>query len=57
MRFRAATTEQGHPVARDRSLVLWCRGLRAFGDGYVSILLPVYLADRLSGDTTAGTTK
>src|SRR5437868_13401395 len=23
--------------------VLWVRGLRAFGDGYVSLLLPVYL--------------
>jgi MFS family permease len=37
-----------HPdvAARDRHLVLWCRALRAFGDGYVSILLPVYLAER-----------
>ena len=31
-------------LSPDRRLVLWCRGLRAFGDGYVSILLPVYLA-------------
>ena len=23
--------------------LLWVRGLRAFGDGYVSLLLPVYL--------------
>jgi len=33
-------------LARDGRLVLWGRGLRAFGDGYVSILLPVYLAER-----------
>jgi MFS family permease len=25
--------------------ILWVRGLRAFGDGYVSLLLPVYLID------------
>lgn len=25
--------------------VLWARGLRAFGDGYVSLLLPVYLLE------------
>jgi len=31
-------------LSRDRQRVLWCRALRAFGDGYVSILLPVYLA-------------
>lgn len=35
-----------HAAARDLRLVLWCRGLRALGDGYVSILLPVYLAER-----------
>ena len=23
--------------------LLWARGLRAFGDGYVSLLLPLYL--------------
>jgi MFS family permease len=33
-------------VARDRGLVLASRALRAFGDGYVAILLPVYLAER-----------
>ena len=33
-------------LARDGRLVLWGRGLRAFGDGYVSILLPVCLAER-----------
>ncbi|MDP6785968.1 MAG: hypothetical protein QF830_12355 [Rhodospirillales bacterium] len=29
------------PQAR---LVLWVRGLRAFGDGYVSLILPFYLS-------------
>ena len=28
------------PAAR---LIFWGRGLRAFGDGFVSLLLPVYL--------------
>jgi MFS family permease len=32
--------------ARDQRLVLASRALRAFGDGYVAILLPVYLAER-----------
>jgi MFS family permease len=46
VRHAAPGERQGHAVWRDRRLVLWCRGLRAFGDGYVSILLPVYLAER-----------
>jgi MFS family permease len=37
---------QADAASRDRRLVLSCRALRAFGDGYVSILLPVYLAER-----------
>jgi len=37
---------QADVASRDRRLVLSCRALRAFGDGYVSILLPVYLAER-----------
>ena len=37
---------QHDALSQDRRLVLWCRGLRAFADGYVSILLPVYLAER-----------
>lgn len=43
-------TGQGAPhiavISRDQRLVLTSRGLRAFGDGYVAILLPVYLAER-----------
>ena len=31
-------------VLPDARLLLWARGLRAFGDGYVSLLLPYYLA-------------
>jgi hypothetical protein len=27
------------------SRLLWVRGLRAFADGYVSLLLPLYLID------------
>ncbi len=30
-------------VLPDARLLLWARGLRAFGDGYVSLLLPFYL--------------
>ena len=30
-------------VRPDARLLLWARGLRAFGDGYVSLLLPYYL--------------
>jgi MFS family permease len=30
-------------VLSDATLLLWARGLRAFGDGYVSLLLPYYL--------------
>jgi hypothetical protein len=30
-------------VLPDATLLLWARGLRAFGDGYVSLLLPYYL--------------
>ena len=30
-------------VLPDAKLLLWARGLRAFGDGYVSLLLPYYL--------------
>ena len=30
-------------VLPDARLLLWARGLRAFGDGYVSLLLPYYL--------------
>jgi hypothetical protein len=29
----------------DAQRVLWARSLRAFGDGYVAILLPVHLAE------------
>jgi MFS family permease len=54
MRLVAPPMQQRHPVARDRGLVLWCRGLRAFGDGYVSILLPVYLAERGFGAFEVG---
>jgi MFS family permease len=46
VRHAARGERQAHAAWRDRRLVLWCRGLRAFGDGYVSILLPVYLAER-----------
>ena len=31
------------PTPRDLRLLLLARGLRAFGDGYVSLLLPAYL--------------
>ena len=54
MKLRATAIQQLHPVSRDRTLVLWCRGLRAFGDGYVSILLPVYLAQRGLGAFDVG---
>jgi MFS family permease len=54
MRLRAVAMQQLHAVARDRSLVLWCRGLRAFGDGYVSILLPTNLAERGFGAFEVG---
>jgi predicted MFS family arabinose efflux permease len=30
-------------VLPDAKLLLWARGLRAFGDGYISLLLPYYL--------------
>jgi len=30
-------------VLPDAKLLLWTRGLRAFGDGYISLLLPYYL--------------
>jgi MFS family permease len=30
-------------ISADIRRLLWARGLRAFGDGYVSLLLPVYL--------------
>ncbi len=30
-------------ISRDVRRLLWARGLRAFGDGYVSLLLPLYL--------------
>ena len=30
-------------VMPETRLLLWGRGLRAFGDGFVSLLLPVYL--------------
>jgi MFS family permease len=33
-------------ATRDASLLLWSRGLRAFGDGFVSIVLPAYLLAR-----------
>jgi MFS family permease len=33
-------------MTRDQRLVLASRALRAFGDGYVAILLPVYLTER-----------
>lgn len=46
MKHPAATRHRRDAPSRDRALVLWCRGLRAFGDGYVSILLPVHLAQR-----------
>ena len=44
--MKLAQHERRHAdaLARDRQRVLWGRGLRAFGDGYVSILLPVYLS-------------
>jgi MFS family permease len=29
-------------VVPDATLLLWARGLRAFGDGYISLLLPYY---------------
>jgi MFS family permease len=48
------SAEEGREVPRDQSLVLWCRGLRAFGDGYVAILLPVYLAERGFGAFAVG---
>ncbi len=32
-----------HGVLPDAKYLLWARGLRAFGDGYVSLLLPYYL--------------
>jgi hypothetical protein len=44
------TKERGAPVASPVGLtrpvigrLLWVRGLRAFADGYVSLLLPIYL--------------
>jgi MFS family permease len=30
-------------AGRETRVLLWGRGLRAFGDGYVSVLLPIYL--------------
>ena len=41
MGFAIASTASSSPVNR----VLVAKGLRAFGDGYVSLLLPVYLLD------------
>src|SRR3990172_3307575 len=39
-------------VLPDARLLLWARGLRAFGDGYVSLLLPYYLTLLGSGVMT-----
>lgn len=39
--FRSAFIPPG--VLPDARLLLWARALRAFGDGYVSLLLPYYL--------------
>lgn len=33
-------------IGADARRILWVRGLRAFGDGYVSLLLPAYLLQR-----------
>ena len=30
-------------VSPEARVLFWSRGLRAFGDGFVSLLLPVYL--------------
>ncbi|HSQ80873.1 MAG TPA: MFS transporter [Casimicrobiaceae bacterium] len=40
-----ASTVSSHSKAGTRR-ILWVRGLRAFGDGYVSLLLPAYLLQR-----------
>jgi len=40
-----ASAVSSHSTAGTRR-VLWVRGLRAFGDGYVSLLLPAYLLQR-----------
>jgi len=40
MRFRAGANKKNPSILRR---VLWARGLRAFGDGYTSLLLPAYL--------------
>ena len=45
MRLGQHEPRNANPLLRDRRRILWCRGLRAFGDGYVSILLPVYLVE------------
>ena len=39
---RNSSPGAGHAVIRR---ALWSRGLRAFGDGYVSVLLPLYLLE------------
>ncbi|HKW81526.1 MAG TPA: MFS transporter [Casimicrobiaceae bacterium] len=36
---------QPAPLSPDVRRLLWVRGLRAFGDGFVSLLLPVYLLE------------
>src|SRR5205814_5903817 len=41
----SAADEQPSRERRDVCLLLTARGMRAFGDGFVSILLPVYLTD------------
>ena len=49
--------EGGRSAARaDVRRVLWSRGLRAFGDGYVAILLPVHLSSLGFGAAAVGVT-
>jgi len=43
LRFPFAASFIPPGVLPDARLLLWARGLRAFGDGYVSLLLPYYL--------------
>src|SRR5579864_1055976 len=50
MRFRLLPPD----TAPETKLLLWGRGLRAFGDGFVSLLLPVYLTALGFGDVAVG---
>jgi MFS family permease len=39
----ASTQRRDHAMSSALRSVIWARGLRDFGDGFVAVLLPVYL--------------